>query len=172
MAIRRVAIIGLSPSTHDGAPWGDPSWEKWGLPWDNGWWAQCDRLFEIHKMSNLKEEYSEDYFEKLQEMDNLYMQEAYYPNAKKYPLEETIKTTGDYLTSSIAFMLAMAIHEKVDKIGLWGVDMDLEDVYGHQRPCAEYLIGLAKGLGIEVYVPKESSLLKVPDSVGGVRYGY
>lgn len=169
--VLKVAIIGLAPSTHDQAPWGDPEWEKWGLPWDNGWWVHCDRLFDIHSLEIFKSAYPDDYFDRLQEIDNLYMQESYYQNVKKYPLEDISKITGDYFTSSISYMLAMAIYEKADEIGLWGVDMDLEDVYGHQRPCTEYLIGLAKGMGIKVFIPEESSLLKVPESLG-IRYGY
>jgi len=45
----KVAIIGLSATTHHLAPWSDPEWQKWGLPWD-GYHAQMDRLFEMHDM--------------------------------------------------------------------------------------------------------------------------
>ena len=43
-----------------------------------------------------------------------------------------------------------------------GVDMAMETEYQHQRPCCEYLIGLARGTGIQVDVPETSSLLKSP----------
>ncbi len=46
----KVAIIGLAQSTHDDAPWDDPEWEKWGLPWDHNW-AMLDRFFEMHDTS-------------------------------------------------------------------------------------------------------------------------
>ena len=31
----KVAVVGFSPSSYDAAPWDDPTWEKWGMPWDN-----------------------------------------------------------------------------------------------------------------------------------------
>lgn len=164
MAVK-IAIIGLSPTTHDQAPWDDSSWQLWGLPWDEGYWTSMHRLFEMHDMRLLVSEYSKrkpGYFDRLRDCEPLYMQEAY-PGiecARRYPFEAVAETTGYYWNSSIAYALAMAIHEGADEIALYGVDMKGDDEYGYQKPNIEYLIGLARGRGIKVTVPDESPLLK------------
>lgn len=159
--MRQIAIIGLAPS-HDLAPWDDETWEKWGLPWDSGYWPRYDRLFELHDRAHLDaEHYPHGYLERLESVYvPLYMQEAYFPSATKYPKAEIAALVGDYFTSSVAYMLAMAIYEGVDRIGLWGIDMS-ED-YNGQRPNFEYLLGFARGRGIDVVIHESSPLLKGP----------
>lgn len=77
-----------------------------------------------------------------------------------------------YFMSSIGFMLAMVIAEgrnehfapiddqAVSWIGLYGIDLAAASEYGQQRPNAEYFIGLARGLGIEVVIAEGSALLR------------
>lgn len=159
----KVAIVGLSPMTHDLAPWSDPTWQKWGLPWDEGYWMQLDRCFEMHDMRLLDSKHSkrkDGYLDRLADCANLYMQEQYIPNANVYPFDEVAKTTGYYWNSSIAYALAMAIHEGAEEIGIYGVDMKGDDEYGYQKPNIEYLIGLAIGKGIKVTIPDVSPLMK------------
>ena len=182
----QIAIVGLSPSTHEDAPWGDDEWEIWGLPWDS-MWELIDIHFEIHALELLKDStiLPPRYFDRLNSLSTLYMQKEYsdVPNAMAYPLAEVINTLGvDYFNSSISYMLGLAIHRiksyryrdtplYESKIGLWGVDMDdiealdpndpsYKTEYKYQRPNLEYLIGFARGLGIEVYIPEQSSLCK------------
>jgi hypothetical protein len=169
----KVAIIGLSPTTHDLAPWWDNTWERWGLPWDEGSWVRMHRLFEMHDMRLLKSEHCkrrDGYFDRLRECEKLYMQEAYVdiPNAIRYPFEDVEKTTGCYWNSSIAYAMALAIYEGAEEIALYGVDMKGDDEYGYQKPNMEYLIGLAIGRGIKVTVPDASPLLKF--NATGVRF--
>lgn len=158
----KVAIIGLSDTTRHLIPWDDKTIEKWGLPWD-GYQARMDRLFEMHDLRLLESEHSKrksDYFQQLLECEvPLYMQERF-ENAVRYPFEEVAKTTGYYWNSSIAYALAMAIHECAEEISVYGVDMKSDDEYGYQKPNMEYLIGLATGMGIKMNIPKESPLCK------------
>ena len=51
---RQIAVVGLSPSSHEDAPWGDDDWEIWGLPWDS-MWELIDVHFEMHPLELLKE---------------------------------------------------------------------------------------------------------------------
>ena len=60
-------------------------------------------------------------------------------------------------------MLGMAIWKKVDNIGCWGVDLDADGEYAHQRPNAEWLIGIAEGRNINVDIAPGSSLMKSPN---------
>ena len=190
--MRQVAVVGLAPSTHDDAPYEDPDWEVWGLPWDEERWPYFDRLFDIHPLECIRAAtpsfYRYGYEDRLKEIRHLYMQQAYadIPNAIEYPLKEVSALVGDYYNSSIAYMLALAIYEKVDRIGIWGVDMAAQGEPGHaneyrdERPNCEYLIGFAKAKGIEIYLPDECPLLKFGGSFPlgtvipnyGHRYGY
>lgn len=153
----KVAIVGLASSTHDAAPWGDPSWEKWGLPWDDKYWARMHRHFEMHDQRLLTSEHSKrkpGYFERLGECPFLYTQD-------NYPFDDVAKSIGQaYWNSSIGYAMAMAIHEGATEIGIYGVDMEGSDEYAYQRPNMEYLVGIARGKGIKVYIPEQSSICK------------
>lgn len=170
----KVAIVGLSPTTHGMAPWGDDSWEIWGLPWDEGHWALMDRLFEMHDIRLLTGQHSRrksDYLDRLQECwVPLFMQEQYdeVPCSRRYPFEVVARTTGAYWNSSIAYAMAMAIHEGAEEIAVYGVDMAGDDEYGYQKPNMEYLVGLARGKGIKVTIPDESPLCKFQPT--GIRF--
>jgi len=171
----QVAIVGLAPSTHDQAPFEDPDWETWGLPWDEDMWPYLDRLFEIHPLELLRHHDARrppGYEDRLKSLDSLlYMQKAYseIPNALEYPVKRVSDYLGvDYFNSSISYIMALAMAEGAEKIGIWGVDMvDLEtDIpsylseFAYQRPNMEYLIGFARGKGIDVYIPPESPLVR------------
>ncbi len=97
------------------------------------------------------------------------------PLSVRYPIEDVTALIGKtalgtpYLESSIAYMLALAIHERVDRVGIWGVDLHCESEYAYQRPNLEYLIGLGRGLGMKIYVPPQSALLTHQN---GAPYGF
>lgn len=162
--VLKVAIVGLSQTTHNQAPFHDPEWEVWGLPWDEGYWRYCDRLFEMHDIRLLQSEADtrvNNYFDRLEEIDvPLYMQDQYFPNATKFPFDEVAETTGYYWNSSPAYAIALAIHEGADEIAIYGIDMKGDDEYGYQKPNIEHLLGIAKGRGIKVHVPDESPVMK------------
>ena len=75
---RQIAIVGLSPSTHEDAPWGDDEWEIWGLPWDS-MWELIDVHFEMHAIELLKMStiLPPRYFDRLRSSKNLYMQQEH-----------------------------------------------------------------------------------------------
>jgi hypothetical protein len=83
-----------------------------------------------------------------------------------YPREAVEKAFGPYFTSSIAFMLAFAIGRNAEEISIYGVDMMEGAEYFYQRPCVEYLLGIALGRGIKIHIPNVSSLLKAPYTYG------
>lgn len=107
----------------------------------------------------------------------IYMQKAHsdIPGSITYPLKEVVdsfmadlKPTGRqlYFTSSPAYMLSLAVYLGFPRIELYGFEMGAMTEYHYQRSNFEYLIGKAQGMGFDVYIPKESSLLK------GKLYGY
>lgn len=178
--MRKVAIIGRCYSTRSDAPWDDRSWEIWSLAWDP--LPVTHRIFETHQNFRM-------YFGNKEDGDwhvaglrmskvPVYMLEhhADIPQCVRYPMEEVHKIVGNatnaktpYLESSIAYMLALAIHEKVDRVGIFGVDLHCESEYSYQRPNLEYIIGLARASGVKIYIPPQSTLLTHQN---GVPYGY
>lgn len=169
----KVAVVGLSPSTRHLVP---KDWDIWALPWDNEYGAIASRLFEMHDRGLLEKPEAlrkESYFDDLAEMPQpIYMQKHWddIPSSIPYPLGEVASifkgfprgrwdTQKDWYNSSPAYMIALAIHEGATTIGLYGIDILDDSEYTLERPCLEYLIGLAVGRGIEVIVPEGPSAL-------------
>lgn len=157
----KVAIIGLSPSTHDEAPWADEEWEKWGLPWD-AYAPRCSVLFEMHDRSLW--EGRRGYLDRLRELPGpIYMQHQHpdIPGSEEYPLAAAQEALGaDYFGSSPAYMAALAAVYKVPQVGLWGVELAEDSAYEHQRPNLEYVLGVLRGRGVRVDVCQPSALLR------------
>ena len=179
--MRKIAIIGRCYSTRSDAPWEDPSWELWTLAWDPV--PVTHRIFETHKNFRMylgsKEE--GDFHVSGLRMSKVpvYMLERHddIPMSVKYPMGligDLIGKTREgypYLESSIAYMMALAIWESEpgDRIAIFGVDLHCDSEYAFQRPNMEYLIGLARGKGIKVYIPPQSALCT---HQMGVPYGF
>lgn len=79
-----------------------------------------------------------------------------------FPFDEAKELFGStYLTSSSAYMMALAILRGYERIEIYGVDMAVDDhEYFWQRPCMEAWIGFAKGRGINVVIHDKSPVLR------------
>lgn len=126
---------------------------------------RTDVFFEIHSMELIDRELTYGLFKAwMQNQKKLILQKAddpRFPNAIAYPLEDMLAKYGRYFfTSSIAYMLALAIDSKPEAIGIWGVDMSATDEYGYQRAGCHYFLQKAHEAGIKVIVPPESDLLE------------
>lgn len=163
---RKVAIVGYASSSKDMAPFGDKSWEIWGLNTLYRAIPRWDRWFQIHDDHIVQSKDREDpeHFAWLQKCGiPVFMQTAHpeIPTSVAYPLRAVVEKFGPrYFTNSIAYMIALAIYEGVKDIGLFGVDMLQDSEYAGQRACCEFWLGLASGMGIMIHLPKESALLK------------
>jgi len=183
--MRRVAIVGLAPTTVHEAPWDDPEWEFWCLAWAIT--RRADRYFEPHSYWDTGGYYPngetrEAALEWLSELGaSLYMAEKVpeLPHSEALPWDDMAALTGKangqrepYVESTIGAMLAMACLEldPGDKVGLWGVDLDVNGEYAFQRPNAEYYIGFLRGKGVSVFIPRKSALLSTAYPEHG-RYG-
>ncbi len=167
--MRSVALIGKAMRARAAAPLGDRNWEIWGLGWDTV--PRVARMFELHGQVELDEVIAgKSIMDRLKELRcPVYMQEKHpdLPNSVKFPIDEVIDCLGiDYFGSTFAFMLGLAIYEKYDRIGIWGVDLNTTEEYAYQRPNAEFLIGLAIGRGIKVRLPPNTNLLRAPGRYG------
>lgn len=195
---KKIAVCGFASSSRHLIPLNDPSWEIWGMNQLYRHIPRGDRWFDIHWNWDQEVVPGTDYRGWLAECGiPVYMIERV-PDIRtsvRYPVERLIKMAGDYFTSTVAFMTALAI-EEMDRqvfaelkalppmpaeemlarqvalynertIGLFGIDLVVEEEYFHQKPCAEFWCGLAVGRGIEVFIPPQSALCKQQ-----YRYGY
>src|SRR5690606_26486051 len=80
------------------------------------------------------------------------------PNSREYPLARALENFGRCFTSTASYMIALAILEGVDTLGVWGVHLTEKSAYARQRPGVEYLLGVARQRGIEVRLPPRSPL--------------
>jgi hypothetical protein len=112
------------------------------------------------------------------------------PKSIGYPLHEVVdlcfhnfwkgKKHVKYFTSTVAYQLGIAVlegHEKdkpdvkpFDRIEIYGIDMSDDNEYVKQKACGEWWIGLAMGMGIEIYTPENCQLLH-SDLYGGNEQG-
>lgn len=179
--MRKIAIVGRCWSTRADAPWDDTSWEKWTLAWDPV--PVTDRIFETHQnfrmylgslaegdfhVAGLRMATVPVYM--LERHDDIPQSVAMDMGAMTAVIGKTAQGTP-YLESSLAYMMGQALLELKpgDKIGIWGVDLHCDGEYAYQRPNLEYLIGMARGMGIKVFIPPQSALLS---HAKGCPYGF
>ncbi len=171
--MRKIAILGNADSTRDLAPFDDPTWEIWGLAWRALHHPRMDVCFEVHTLAQMVEDFGPDVIDWLTDPTDragntpaLYLlpeAASEFPQAKPYPLRDAAALMGgrEYFTSSFSYMLALALlQDDVAEIGVWGVDLTDGEEYTHQRPCAEFLLGIALGRGIKLTIPPQSALLR------------
>lgn len=171
---KKVAIVGFSPSTYDLAPFADQSWEIWGENQLYRFLPRATRWFEMHRDWLIDEVKGTDYAKWLRECPiPVYMIDSHpeYPNSLAFPIDELARAFGEYFASSVSYMIALAIAEGFEEIGVWGVDMIHESEYGYQKPGCMFLLGYAMGRGIKVTVPEGSALMQQYGRHGW-RYGY
>jgi hypothetical protein len=151
--------------------WSAPKFAAAGTDWA--------RWFELHDMQTITDSNEDQAHLKWLRAQPagrpIYMQETHadMPASVRYPIEAMCARFGRYFTSSIGYMLALAIAEGRDDklvvvdpeaaygwIGVYGIDLASDSEYGDQRPNAEYFVGLARGLGIEVFIAEGAALLK------------
>lgn len=99
-----------------------------------------------------------------------------YPGLIAYPLEAVLNSAGDapYFNNTAAYAIALAIHLKVGRVFLFGMDFTLPNVYSAEagRACCEYWIGRGEAAGMEIRVPETSSLLGACTPDDQRFYGY
>jgi|TARA_R100000306_G_scaffold51580_1_gene48576 hypothetical protein len=185
MGGRKVCLVGYSSYTREWANEQEPDVEVWGINECHHFLKQYSRWYQMHPRT-WKESLA---VSKNVELPRncwgrdpghvvflqscgvpLYMRQAYsdLPSSIEYPLLEILDRFGHYLTSTPAFSLAHALYEhlegdEISEIRMAGIELGVGTEYYHQRPCMEYLLGWARGLGIEIKLPpKGCSLLSAP----------
>lgn len=186
---KTVALVGLAYSSCSRAPFDDPDVEIWGLNEAHAfsWMKRATRWFQIHCTKSWKRPIAKrdvrghyDWLRKNPWDIPIYMQywNDEVPNAMAYPLYEIVNMfmknfwRGDkhvkYFTSTLAYMMAVALYEgrhgvpnekPFDRIELYGFELSDDIEYVQQKACAEFWIGMAMGMGIEIYAPENCQIL-------------
>lgn len=185
----RVYIIGTA-STKDLIPWDDKDAEYWGVNNLYGVELKgmhYDRWFEIHNIwqdpktnkmirrgsTEFRGQPVMEYLQGLAKLNcSIYMQKHWVnliSMSVPYPLDDIVKFFTEkgfsielcrYLTNTISYEIVLAIYLGFKEIQIWGVDMSAGTEYAGQRPSCEFWLGVAKGMGINVFIPQQADLLK------------
>ena len=183
---KKVAIVGGAPSRRR-APYTDESWDIWAFSSLRLVTPRITRWFEMHAPGDLATQLTRStptrrsYREYVRFLRRLpcpvYVQRPapLLPQSVEYPLTAACSMFGRCFTSTASYMIALAIMEQYDVIGVWGIELTARGVYARQRPGVEYLLGVARQRGIEVYLPPTSTL-RIPEQPvlpgTDILYGY
>lgn len=120
-ARKRIAVCGFASSSRDLAPVHDPAWEIWGLNQLYRHIKRADRWFDVHYyweqevVPGTEGTGAGSYVQWLATCGMpVYMHHlvAEIPTSVRFPVERLIERHGsDYFTSTIAFMVALAVDE-------------------------------------------------------------
>lgn len=165
----KIVLLGSAPSSVSLAPYGNPDWYKMGC--SPGMWGHLmthnlpvDAWVEIHRVEVGQPWMSVEYYDWITKFSGpVFMAEVRkeVPTSCVFPIAELIAKYSPYFfSSSLAYMMAMAIEAGFKKIMLAGVDMSAPSEYGLQKPALWFFGMLAKARGVEVGVPPESDLFR------------
>jgi hypothetical protein len=168
MTGHKIALIGSAPSSVALAPYDDPTWQIWACsPGARPYVKRTNAWFEMHLWEPEQPWFSKEYVDfmagltcpvfTLDKLDAL-------PTSVPYPKDVIVERFGVeavwFFTSTVAWMMALAIESNPSEIGLWGIDMSAgEEIYSHQRAGCQFFIGQAMKRGIKVTVPHQSDLM-------------
>lgn len=176
--LKKVAIVGGGPSRRR-APYHDKSWEIWAFSSRRYRYPRVNRWFELHSLTDLHQQLAGrkpgrrsfgSYMRFLRRFSGpVYMQRAHahIPGSVKYPLGQVLRKYGRCFTSTASYLIALAMLEGYDVIGLWGIDVRRRE-YLRQRPAIRQLVAIARRNGIKVVFAR-GSVLRVPQNPRLVR---
>lgn len=182
----KVAIIGLHDATRDKAPWDDESWEVWAAneyagPQFRGFIKHYERWLQIHtedifrRTGNWNDSGHLKWLQDFPTDKPLYMQKHYddIPASVEYPLQQIKERFGldprtTFFGCTAAHSISLALYLGARTVGMWGVEANSATEYGNERDSLSFWLGVAKGMGVEIVLPDECTLL----GTGRFVYGY
>jgi len=98
-----------------------------------------------------------------------------FPALTAFPLEAIVNEFPQcYFNSTAAYAVAYAIHKRVTKLSLFGMDFTYPDAHDAEkgRACVEFWLGIAVARGIKLAMPKATSLMDALYPQAQRFYGY
>lgn len=174
----KVAIIGSAPSSVQLAPYNDLSWRIWSVsPGAYPHVKRCDVHFEVHRWeppdgyTGPKPWFTVEYIDWMRKVPQVFMIEPVpeLPNSIAYPKDAILEQFGPYWqTSTVTWMVCLAVAAGAKEIGLWGIDMAAVEEWQFQRTGLQCLLWYVhKHYGVKITLPPESDLWAPP-----VLYGF
>lgn len=171
LVMRTVAIAGYASSSRLEINAEPPETQVWGLNRSYEFLDRYDGYFQIHPRNwhgdkrglyGRPEEHMQFLMQCKVPVWMLYPDERV-PAAQLYPRAEVVRMFGrDYLQSSFAYCLGLALLQGVDVVKFFGTELATYDEYLHQRPNLEYMIGWAEARGVRIELPDDCLLLRGP----------
>lgn len=189
---KKIAIFGTTPSRMEGPVQDDSGWERWTIGPGGKDAHNWERLFEVHGvwpadfrdyLNDLSKVEPPRQIVTLPQPDNAAetwtsamarwfhthglepsVIEGQWKAVKRYPREAILDRYARrmWFSSSISWLIALAIEEGATDIGLWGIDLESdEERYSQFVGCA-HLLDLARMRGVNVHLPNSSGLLRDP----------
>lgn len=164
MSLKQIAIVGTAPHRAE-APFTDKTWTIWACSPGNMDLPRFDVFFEPHDMDELRRDgILQDPYEPWLKTDRgkmMFTDKVYdwIPNCVPLPKDKLVEEFGEYFfTSTPAYMMAMAILQNPDRIGIYGIDMATDEEYLYQRPGMQFFLTECARRKIEVILPPSSHL--------------
>lgn len=177
----KVAIVGDSITTRHLAPFDSPEWEIWGQGAGHLHLRRADRYFELHSRALVLRDKDVSAIRNIGATHGarvLYLNretmsgdgadselwgETMSTAVEAFPFETLITLAGrPYFTSSVAWMIAFALHQGASEIGIWGVETAEREDYFHQRACLNYWLGRAEERGVKITLPEGCVIMAAP----------
>jgi len=169
-----LAIVGSHPRTRNNFDFTRTDCDVWIFNEAISWAPRADAVFQMHDKviwSNPRNRNDPKHYKWLTngETPVIFMQKQYpeVPKSEKYPLDKILHLTNlssKFLTSSIAFAMALAVQREYKTIEIYGVAMETDTEYKYQRDGVAYWLGVADGKGIDVRF--------METTFDGILYGY
>jgi hypothetical protein len=97
-----------------------------------------------------------------------------YPGLVEFPLRDVVNRYGHaYFNSTAAYAVAYAMYIGVSKLSIFGFDFTYPNAHHAEkgRACVEFWLGMAVAHGVELSIPRVSSLMDGCEPEGRL-YGY
>ena len=175
--MRKIALVGTT-NTGANAPYGDESYEIWGVSMRASYVTRATRWFELHRLDGEPKVWAENWRAAMRKFTHdipevlmLYPEPDLAPNVSAYPYERIVARFGTFsMTSTFSWMMALAIDEMCPVNGDWnpgeiaifGVEMEYGTEYAQQRTGFRHFIDLARFVGIQVTLLASGGLVHEP----------
>jgi hypothetical protein len=98
-----------------------------------------------------------------------------YPSLVEFPLAEVLQRFPmGYFNSTAAYAVALALYHGAKKLSIFGMDFTYDKATHAEkgRACVEFWLGIAAEMGVEIALPKTTSLMDAYHSQADRFYGY
>jgi len=166
-----LAIIGSHPRTRGDFDFDRTDCDVWVFneAMKDAWCKRADAVFQLHQpviwrsKTNRNDPHHYDWL-KSGETPAIIMLDNYedVPKCEAYPLNDVLTLSPRrYFTSSVAYAIALGIYRGYKQIEIYGVEMETNTEYLHQREGVAYWIGVADGKGINL-IFHSATMLRAP----------